>query len=202
MQKNIRSFIPSSTETGGVAFVALLVVLLGNAKDLLNHYGLASSSKVVQAHIGSKVGDGLGKLDHFSLTTSVVTFAIWGVVGLIAFSVLQAALRVSGEVKYEEEVSSNQYVHPAGFSRQGFWRQIVISALISFGLLLLLAVVAVLYLVYFLPHGFTYARRFLLNASLLGVGDLLLGLLIVSVGTYILYFCLKLVIWHHRAARH
>lgn len=202
MRRSFRSLIPSSTETGGIAFAALLVVLLGNAKGLLNHYGLALSAEVVKSHIGSKVGDGLSKLDHFSLTGSVVTFAIWGVVGLITFSVLQAVLWVSSEVKYEEEVSSDQYVHPAGFSRQGFWRQIFISALMSFGLLILLAAAVILYLLYALPYGLTYARRFLLHASLFGIGDLLLGLSVVFVGTYTLYICLKLVVWHHRAARH
>jgi hypothetical protein len=201
MQKSLPKLFPSSTETAGIAFVSLLIVLLGNGKDLLERYGLLNSSQLVQKQLGNQVGSGLGKLDTFKFTDSVVSFAVWGVVGLISFSLLQAVLRTSNQIKYHKAVGSNRYVHPANFTRERFWRHIVIDTALSFGFLLLIVATVVFYFTYTLPKGFTHARRFLLHVSVTRVGDLLLGLVMVFVGTYLVYAAVRLALRHYHTTR-
>jgi hypothetical protein len=201
MRSPFSRLVPNSAEVGGIAFASLLIVLIGNAKDLLNYYGLISSSDVIQSQLSSSFGSGLSKLDSFSVTPTVVTFGIWGLVGLTTLSIVQAILRVTGEIAYEKQVSSNDYIHPGNFSRQSYWAQITFHTLISLALWVLLAGVALAYLFGVIPLGFTYARHFLLHATLPGIGYLLLGLTLVFVGTLALYTCLKLVMRHHWAPK-
>lgn len=201
MHNRLIYFLPNGAELIGTTFATFLIVLLGNGKDLLDRYGLSSSSAVVRQNIGNSFGSGLTKLDSFRFTNGVVTFGIWAIVGLVSLSVLQAILRVSSEVSYDKEVGSSHYVHPNNFSRTKYWRQILLNALFSFGSLLLLVLMAGVYLFAVLPRGFLYARRFLLHITVPGIGYLLAGLAIVFIGTLALYICIKLVMVHHRYSK-
>lgn len=192
---------PNSAEIIGTAFAALFIVLVGNARDLLQHYGLTSSTEVVQSQLSASFGSGLSKLDTFSLTPTVVTFGIWGLVGFATLSIIQAIVHVTAEITYEKEVSSNDYVHPSNFSRNGYWAQIALHTLVSLALWILLAVTILTYLFGVVPQGFTYARRFLLHMTVPGAGYFLAGLLLIFLGTLALYVAAKLVVRHHWAAK-
>jgi hypothetical protein len=200
MQKLSRLF-PSAPEVWGIAFATLVLLLIGNGKDLLQRYGLVQSSQVVKNQLGHGIGSGLGILDSFTVTRSIVNFALWGVVGLIAFSFVHTLLTASNRLQEEKELSSNAYVHPEGFRRDSFWHHIVLHTVTSFGLLVLSAAVIVTYLFWVFPRSSARAGRFLLHLTPGHVTDLLIGLVSLFIGTYVVYVVLKLALRHHRVSR-
>jgi hypothetical protein len=198
MNTSYRQLVPSAFEVWCVSLGALALLVAGNAKIFLQRYDLISSSAVVHQQLSSTVGSGLGVLDSYSFTPGLVTFMTWGIIGLFTFSLVQAFVRASGVIKFEREVGSNRYVHPQNFSQDSYWKRIVTDSAVSFALLVLLGVVAMMYLLFVIPVGFIYAQRFLLHAQVGTIVSLLLGVFTVFVGTAILYLLLKLVILHHR----
>jgi len=181
-----------------VALTALALLLIGNARFLLERLGLINASSVVHQQVAQTVGTGLGRLDTFTITPTVVTFLVWGGAGLILFSIIQGLLRASGTVQFERDLSSDRYIHPAGFSRASYWRRVIENTVISFVLLALLVTGAVGYVVYITPVSIDYLQVFLLNISLHTLPDLLASILVACTGTLVLYCLLKLAIWHHR----
>jgi len=196
-----RLIIPTTFELWCVACCAAALLLAGNAKLLLEHYNLISSSTVVGQELSDRFTSGLGVLDSFSLTPGLVTFTVWGAIGLIVFSLAQAVLRASNALHYERDLGSNRYVHPESFSRERYWQRVAQDSLASFGLLCLLAVAGGFYLLCIVPVSFFYLQGFLLHLSLSRLMNALLGIFTAFAGTLGLYIILKLVLWHHRRSR-
>lgn len=200
MKQKIRTLIPSSTDVGAAIFLTLLILLVGNAHDLLQRYGLLSSSQVVNSQLHHVVGSGLGWLDSKQATTNIVTFAIWGVVGLVAFSLVQTLLRATGKIRYEKEFSTNRYVHPSEFRSDSFWRQVGTSMVVSMLLIILSVVSLLLYILAALPASFTFARRLLLQPSIAHIGDFAVGFLGLFGCTLVVYLLLRLTVRQHRSS--
>lgn len=198
MKKAVTYSLPSALETGGIVFLSIMILLVGNAKDLLERYGLLSSSQIVKDRLAHGVDHGLTKLDSFRATNGVVTFVVWGAVGLVTFSFVQALLRASNQIRYEKQLSSNEYVHPANFNRRAYWRQIVRNGLVSFLLLACLVVALLFYIALMIPLSFLHARRFLLQPSAAHISELVIGLVVLAASTYIVYALLKITVIHHR----
>lgn len=196
----LRKLIPSALATWGVAFFSLAVIVAGNAHDLLARYGLISSTTIVHNQLKHGVSGGLVKLDSFTFTDTVVNFMLWGVVGLVSFSVFQSILRASKYIKYEEEVGSNEYVHPASFKRDNYWSSILLDALFSFLLLALFVGGAILYVLKVYPYGIRHTGLLLLDTRLAHIKDFVLGALAIFVSSYVLFIVLQLVIRHHQAS--
>lgn len=201
MQNKTRAIVPSRLETWGVAFFSLVFVLLGSAHDLLQRYGLISSSHVVHDQLSKGVGQGLQKLDSYSFTQNATTFVVWGLVGLVSFSIFQTVWRASQRLKYEQEVSSNEYIHPANFNRQNYWRTIVVDLGLSLVFTALLLVSLGFYALRALPYATHHVGRFLLQLNLGNLKDLALGLVVGFASTYVLYVVWKISVWHHRASQ-
>jgi len=96
--------------SASIALVAVLLIVLGAvASD--------GQSAVVRASlfttISSAVQSGLFWLDSFEITNAVVTFMFWGFVGLVAYSSVSILSSISEEVKYERDLSTDEYVRPA-----------------------------------------------------------------------------------------
>ena len=198
--KSLR-IIPTRIETLGVAFFSLVFLLLGNAHDLLQRYGLISSSQIVHDQLGKGVGQGLQKLDSYSFTQNATTFIVWGLVGLISFSIFQTIWRASQRLKYQQEVSSNQYIHPANFNRHSYWRSISMDLGLSLIFTALLLTGLAVYLLRALPYATHHVGRFLLQLNVTNLADLAIGLAVGFLATYLLYVLWKITVWHHRASR-
>jgi uncharacterized BrkB/YihY/UPF0761 family membrane protein len=188
----------SSFELWCVALCSLTLLLGGDAKILLARLGLVSSADVVGRQLSGQVTSGLSALDSLSLTPGLVTLIVWGAVGMVIYSFIQALQRASASVKDTREVSSNRFIHPKNFDRRAYWRQVLVHTGASFGLLLLLALLAGLYLFYAIPVGFYYTQVFIQQMGVSQVPNLLLGLFVVLTGTTALYYVIKLVRWQRR----
>jgi len=192
-----RPFLLSKFELWCLSLSSLGLLIVGNARLFLERYGLVSSSHVVGQELSGHFTSGLGVLDSFSITPGLVTLIVWGGIGMIIFSLTQAIMRASAAVSYQRELSSNRFVHPAGFDRQTYWRQILKHTALSFGLLALLALATALYLLFVIPVSFYYTQTFLLAVSLNHLPSLLVGLFAALVGTTVLYYIAKLLRWQH-----
>jgi hypothetical protein len=198
MRTQENPFVPSIYEYWYLFLAAVAVLIAGNARVLLQHYGLIASSNIVGDRVSSTVGSGLRAIDTFSATPGVVTFMTWGIVGLILFSLVQAFVKASGVIDFEREVGSNHFVHPDNFNRRNYWRTILLNTFLSFGLTVLLLIGTMLYVLFVVPVASLYLQRFLIVSSMGRVLDLVLSLFVVSTGTFALYFIVKAVLWQHR----
>jgi hypothetical protein len=201
MRAKENPLLPSVYEYWYLGLASLAVLIAGNAKVLLQHFGLINSSGVVGERVSDTVGSGLRVLDTFNATPGVVTFITWGVIGLILFSLVQTFVRASGYIEFEREVGSNRFVHPANFSRRRYWRTILLHAFLSFGLIILLLIYAALYVLFVVPVASLYLQRVLIVSDPSRLLDLALCIFVTGAGTFVLYFILKAVLWQHRISQ-
>jgi uncharacterized membrane protein SpoIIM required for sporulation len=188
-----KHIFPGTFELISLVVVSILVVVLGNSRQLLDYYGLSSTNQVLKQGAGDTIAKGLTQLDSFSFTGQVVTFLIWAVVGLLCFSVAQAIARGYQEFQREEELSSNRYIHPSTFRRSAFWKSVGWNFATVVAGLTLLGLALYGMLAYVLPIGLTYTQVFLQGVSVLHLGYFLLGLAVIYVGLIILDCCLRLL---------
>ena len=200
--------MPSSTEPRPffsifefwwIALAAFVLLIAVDGRTILGRMNLVDASDVVHTQVSQTVGSSLGLLDAFAITPTVITFVVWGVAGLVLFSIIQGMIRAGNAVKFEHDLGSDRYVHPAGFRSGVYWRRLVVSALLSFVLIVLLITAASLYAFTVVPVCAEYTQQFILQPSLLGVLNALLGVVAAIAGAVVVYGLLKLVLWHHRA---
>jgi len=184
-----------------IGLAAAAVLLAGNAKVLLDHFGLISSSTIIGDHVGSTIGAGLHVIDAFSATPGVVTFITWGIIGLVLFSLVQAFFKASGYIEFQREVGSSRFIHPANFSSSKYWRTVLLNTFLSFGLIVLLLMTIVLYVLFVVPVSSLYLQRFLIVSFPTRLIALVISLFVISAGTFMLYFILKAVLWQHRKSQ-
>jgi hypothetical protein len=201
MRAKENPLLPSVYEYWYLGLATLAVLLAGNAKVLLQHFGLVNSSGVVGEQVSDTVGSGLRALDAFNATPGVVTFITWGVIGLILFSLVQTFVRASGYIEFEREVGSSRFVHPANFSRRRYWRTILLHAFLSFGLIILFLTYLALYVLFIVPVASLYLQRVLIVSDPSRLLDLTLSIFVMAAGTFVLYFILKAVLWQHHISQ-
>jgi hypothetical protein len=198
MRRTSPYFLPSTFELWCVGFATLALLIAGNAKLFLEHYGLLGSSEVVGKQLSNRFSSGLSLLDSLSLTPEVVTFLTWAVVGLVLFSIAQALRRASENVALTEQLGTDRYIHPDNFSRRGYWQHIAIDASVSLVLILLTLTATALYILLVVPVGFMYVQDFLLTLGLGQLVDLGLGLFVTYAGGIVLYLLTKVTVRHHQ----
>jgi hypothetical protein len=193
MSITIRKFVPSGAELIGLIFLDILVLVVGNSKQLLSYYGLSASNQVVQGSAGSAISTGLSKLDNYSLTAAAVTFAIWAGVGLLCFSFVRGIADFYQKVELDKQLTSKRYIQPAAFKKATFWK----GVFWDFGVLVAISVItlAVIYLLLsvFLPTGIADSRLFTSGISAKSIIKVVTGLAILYVGLVLLDFCVRLL---------
>lgn len=202
MPKKYNPLIPSMYELWYVILTSAALLVVGCAHVFLERYDLIGSSSVVRAQFSNAVGNGLGALDAFSFTATAITFIVWGAIGLAVFSLIHAFARASNAWRFQHELSSNRYIHPANFNRKIYWQNVVRHTVMSFVLLALLIIGVLLYLLIVIPISFYYTQHFLIHSSLINLWSLAVGAVTIFAGTFVMYVLLKAVIWQHRASLH
>jgi len=150
---------PSSIELWYIAFIACVLILVGNGKLLLERAGLITSADLIGQQVSTTVLWGNNWLDNFRFTAGVINLLIWGATGLVIYSALQALVRAVRVFEYERDFDSQLYVHPQGFTHTSYWRQIIIDAVIGFALLAVFVVVLIGYIAVILPDSFVYMQH-------------------------------------------
>lgn len=201
-KQNVRSALSlSSFELLCLALVTIGFGLAGIARPLLQRFDLISSTGFVQGHVGSTIQSSLHTLDNLAGTAGVVTFLTWAVVGLVVCSVVQAVARANGILQLERDVSSNRYVHPSGFSRKRFWRNILSDTLsLALSVAVFIAML-VLLIVLVIPTSIGYLQDFVMMTTVHNLIAGMVGLVAIFANATILFLVVKLMRWHYRLSR-
>jgi hypothetical protein len=75
------------------------------------------------------------------------------------------------------------------------------NAFLSFGLISLLITLSILYVLFVVPVASVYLQQVLLETSAQRYLYLIISLGVVAVGTFAVYFALKIVLWQHRISQ-
>ena len=196
-KSKLAKILPTSFELVSFLLLAALILLLGNSYQMLNYFGLEQSGETLHASAGNAVTAGLSKLDNFAFTSQVVTFLIWAIVGVFCFSIVRGIAHMYSEVKFDNDLSSSRYVHPATFTKARFWKRVGMDFAVLVAALSL--TVAVLYglLAYLLPVSLAYTRSFVLGMTPGSTVELFAGFALVYVWLVVVDMCLRTV-YHHR----
>ncbi len=198
MKIHIGRLVPTKTELLFCAFLTAVIALLSNSSLLLSTLGLTSAAASIRSGASETISEGLTKLDSYELTNTIVTFAVWALIGLFTLSIIQAVGHVIYEFNEENRLSSNAYVHPKNFSRKGFWHEVFMTTLGTF----LVAVIAVGYIfifcIYLLPISALYIGAYISNFQTSELPYALLGLAILFVSIVGLNICARLIRFRHQ----
>jgi hypothetical protein len=201
MQKNaVGDFFECSklnvTEVLGATGAALVAFFLATTPILIEHYHLTQAQELLVHRLWHAVKNVLAKLDALSFTSTIVTFLFWGLVGIVIYGLTTSLVRLWQAGEEDKELASDDYVHPTGFSRQHYWKQIIEKEAFSAGLLTLELIVVSVTLFWAFP------------AALRGVGPLLssfsfgqLAFTLLWVVVLVALFCLCRLIfkaWRYR----
>jgi hypothetical protein len=201
MKTRLGKIFPTLQEVILAAVLSAIIMLLANSRQLLSYYGLQASDEVIKTSAGNVFSDALKQLDSFSATSSVVTFLIWAVVGIICFALVESLSGAYQELRLERQISSNRYVHPTNFSTTTFWRGVFVNAFSLLIGLVLLAVVTILFMLIVLPSGLAYSRSFLFEPNLANAVYLLVGLAVMSVGLLLIDIVVRYLLNRRRIRR-
>lgn len=202
MNIHLKYLIPSVFEVIAVAFAAIVIVLLANSRQLLSYYDLQSSNQLIKSSAGGAMSQGLSRLDNFTWTGPVVTFLIWAGVGVICFSIAQGLVRAYQEFEFEEELSSNRYIHPSTFTKAGFWKGVAKDFAGTTVSLLLVAASVICFLLLVLPVGMAYSRVFLFGVSVSNFLYIVLGLTVIFAGLVVIDVLMRLLLQRRRLIAH
>ncbi len=198
MKTNTKRLVPSVLEYAVIALLTIGGVVLANSRQLLGYYGLSSSDQVVKSSTSGVVEGALKNIDSLSATSGVVTFAIWAVVGIVCFGIVEALAAGVNELRLEGELTTGRYVHPATFTKAKFWRGVLTNAVTLVIGLGLLAVTVIGFMLFVFPLGLAYSRPFLYNFTLIGLLDLVLGLVLIFVSLMIIDIAIRLLVWRRQ----
>lgn len=125
----------SRAELLGAVGTAVAVFFLASVPTIIRHLQLTQAQTLLLDKTEHAITSFLAVLDSFSFTNTVVTFLFWGFIGIIIYGLTTALVRLWQAGEEEKELISDEYVHPAGFSKKQFWRQIIEKEAFSAALL-------------------------------------------------------------------
>lgn len=130
--------VPNSITIGYCAVASLFLQLLTAVPAIVERFELSGAQALLETSVGSWITGWLSKIDDFSLTKNLVMFIFWGAVGLVAYTLAAAFLKVGGDVSRDAELQSTDYIHPEKQNKRLFWRR-EIKKIAVLGLLVVLA---------------------------------------------------------------
>lgn len=179
-----------------VAITALILFVLG-MPTILDKYNTFGAREVLASDTGSFVSRVLLRIDELSFTNNVVTFLLWGLVGMVVYALVSSLLRALAKAELERELASDTYVHPAAFSRTKFWREeLLISATTMVTMAVLLAVCAFVFLTV-LPSATVHLRSLITSNANASIWPTVASTILLIVGINLVITAYKL--WRHRA---
>lgn len=187
---------PSHFELFAVAGVGLISFFIIAVPTLIRHLKLTHAQTVLLDNIGHGVEKALSKLDSLSFTNTVVTFLFWGIVGIVIYGMTTALVKLWQAGEEDKELASEQYVHPQGFSRRQFWKQIVEKEIFSATILIAELIVLCATIFWAFPFGLMRVE-----ALFAGVGALQLLFVLLWTSVIASLFCFGLTIfkaWRYR----
>jgi hypothetical protein len=152
--------LPNVIELIYILFVTCVLTLVGNAQLIAERIGLMGSANFISQQASTKVTPGFDTLRSFRFISETVELLIWGGIGLIAYSVLEALIRARRIARYHPSLDSSVHIQPQHVSHVATWRPILSDAVYSFVLLFLFLLVCGGYVILATPTSTAYMQRF------------------------------------------
>jgi len=170
----------------------LLAVML---PTIFNRYNTFGAGEVLRSGAGGVLGRFLLHIDQLSFTNNVVTFLLWGIVGMLVYGLVSSLVRAFAKAELNRELAGDEYVHPASFSRKKYVQEeLLISAVTITSFAVFLAVVATLMLD-MLPMATKHLRLVITSGGQdIWKAVLSVILLLITVGIAMVSYKL----WRHR----
>ncbi len=147
------------------ATIALLILLVLLLPTILDTYNLLGADEALQSGLGNAINTVLIGIDRLSFTNSVVTFMFWGVVGMIVYGFVSSLLRTLQKAELERELVSDDYVHPAAFTRTKFLREELVTSATTFVTFLLFVIVTSVLVLQLLPTTTLHLRSLMTSTG-------------------------------------
>lgn len=176
------------------AVLLLLVVLL--LPTIFDTYNLLGAGEMLESGLGNAFGKILVSIDQLSFTNSVVTFMLWSVVGMIVYGFVSSLLRALQKAELKRELMSDEYVHPADFSRAKFWREELIASATTFLTFVLFLAITAMVLLRLLPTTTVHLRSLITSNGSRDVWLAIAATTLLFIGVCLVMLTYKL--WRHR----
>lgn len=177
--------------------IIITVIVLGVAvmPTIFDKYNTFGAREVLASDAGGAIGRFLLRIDGLSFTNSVVTFMLWGAIGIVIYGLVSAFVRALARVEQSHELASEKYVHPTSFSRASFWREELLMSASGVLTLVVLGVVIMFIVLKLLPVAVIHVRS-LITSGGHGIWPAVASivLLVIVVAVAILSYRL----WRHR----
>ena len=186
---------PSGLDIAYCVVVTSFLLLAVMLPTLFNRYNTFGAGEVLRSGAGGVVGRFLLHIDQLSFTNNVVTFLLWGVVGMLVYGLVSSIVRAFAKAELNRELAGDEYVHPASFSRKKYWHEELLISAVSITSFAVVAVILASIALGLLPMATTHVR----SAITSGGQDIWRAVastvfLLVSVGIAMVSYKL----WRHR----
>lgn len=152
--------------SASIAIVVMVLVVIAAVAE-------SSGSQVIGQTLGASVNTSITNiffyLDSFEMASSAVTFVFWAGVGLVLYMIVNSIYRISKEVNFEHDLSSDEYVRPVSKNRQDIVQDEILGAIVLLVCLGVLIIGLSLLVFSILPAAILNARAVALHP---GVGNL------------------------------
>lgn len=187
---------PSGIDIAYCAVVVLAGLYMIMLPTMFDTYNLFSARKMLESEFGKILEATLASIDRLSFTNTIVTFMFWGIVGMIVYALVSSVFRALQRAEMERELASDDYVHPADFSKAKFWREELLESAITFCSFVLFGLVTAVLLLQLLPTATVHLRYLLNSADNLGLLPAIASIVLLFIGACLTMVSFKL--WWHR----
>jgi uncharacterized membrane protein YhaH (DUF805 family) len=186
---------PSGLDIAYAVVATSLVLLALLLPTIFNHYNTFGAREVLASGAGNALSNFLLRIDQLSFTNDVVTFLLWGVIGMVVYGLISSLLRALAKAEQERELASDDYVHPTAFSRTKFWHEELLISAVSFVSFALFLASTAFVLLSLLPAATVHVRS-LVTSGDRGIWQTAAAVVVLVGGSCLILLCYKL--WRHR----
>ena len=181
------------------AIVGIILALLIVVASLTGTESSYAVKQTLGTSVNEKISNILYWLDSFEMANSVATFLFWGGVGFVLYIGVSAVIGMTKEVSYEQELGSDEYVHPATKSRKDIISAEITGAVLLGACFVLLLATMAIFLFLVLPALVVNARAFTLQPTMQNALSFSAALVVCIASLCLIWFAGKLAM-HRRVA--
>lgn len=189
---------PNGFDTIIGTLIILMVLVVALLPTIVIKHQLFTVENAVLAQLAHGFTAVLTGIDSMKFSATIVTFLLWGLVGLITYGIIMGIIRFWQHTETLKEMVSEEFVHPAEFSTKRYWRTLALREGVNIAVILLgLACVSIVVFA-LLPAATVHARTLVLNWSWPAAAQTAAAVVLFWAGIIAVILCFKA--WHYRRA--
>ena len=186
-------FIPSVLEFILCLVISLMIGVIGNTTSVLGILQENIESNLTLESLLSRYGeDFLIYIGSFRLTSDIVLWLFWSLVGLISYTIIEGIIKLYSALNEDMKISF-KYVHPAGFKLKQFWLSVLANTTIRIFYLTLAVLWLVVLGLIFIPVNIQLLDYLLNQRSLLPFVFFISSLFLLTLGLLMFLISLNLI---------